>query len=238
MAVTKFGLLALFAVSAIQVSGKSTIQPPARNAILNQATSQGCFSTLSSEASVAQDSTFMSTGQCLSHCEKEKKSVAALHATKCYCSETYPAKASLVEDDQCNFRCPGYPRDACGGLNPDVYSVYNTGIDLDPSYDTDEGKDDELSTTGSGSTTTKDAKTTSVATSVSDTTIDVASETETSEMSTPTLHAEETSKVAPVVNANTAAATPSASASTVPENASPRLSNPIGNIIRMMAYLL
>ncbi|KAH6993558.1 hypothetical protein EDB82DRAFT_499435 [Fusarium venenatum] len=237
MAVTKFGLLAFLAVSTVQVSGKSTIQPPARDAVLNQATSQGCFSTLPSEAGVVQDRTFMSTGQCLSYCQKEKKSVAVLHATKCYCSETYPAKASLVDDDQCNLGCPGYPREACGGLNPDAYSVYNTGIDLDPVYDTDEGKNDDSSTAGSG-TTTQDVKTASVSTSVPETTTDVTSETETSEISTPTVRAEETSQVAPVVNENTAAATPSASASSVPDNASPRLSNPIGNIVRMIAYLL
>jgi cell wall integrity and stress response component len=252
MAVTKFGLLALVAMGAAQVSGKSNLQPPAEDARLNQATSQGCFSTLPSKATVVQDRTFMTTGQCWSHCIKEDKSVAILFGTKCYCSDTYPAKTSLVDDSQCNFNCPGYAREACGGMHPVVYSVYNTGIELDPEYDNVEDKDDDSSTstasafftareshTGSG-TTTQGVKITSVSTSASDTTSYTTSvtETETEDASTPTVGAEETSKIAPVVNEHSAAATPSASVSTVPKNASPRLSNPIGNIVRMVMQLL
>lgn len=119
-------------------------------------------------------------------------------------------------------------------MKPDAYSVYNTGLNLNPEYDTAEGKDDDSSSTVSG-TTTQDVTTTWVSTS---TTTHAISETETEETSISTARSEETSQVAPVVNENTAAATPSASASTVPENASPRLSNPIGNIVRMIARLL
>ncbi|RGP67124.1 hypothetical protein FSPOR_6180 [Fusarium sporotrichioides] len=234
MAVTKFGLLTLLSASAVQVSGDSGLQRPARDAVLNQATPQGCFSTLPSKTSLVQEGTFMTTGQCLSQCQNKNKSVAILYASKCYCSESYPAKNSLVDDEQCNYNCPGYAPEACGGLNPRVYSVYNTGLDLDPAYDTGEGKDDNLSITGSG-TTTQDVRTTWVSTS---TTTYTTPETEAEETSMSTAHAEQTSQVAPVVNETLAAATPSASASTVPENASPRLSNPIGNFIRMMAHLL
>ncbi|PCD27453.1 hypothetical protein FGRA07_02592 [Fusarium graminearum] len=234
MAITKFGLLTFLAASAAQVSGDSSLQPPARSPVLNDFTPQGCFSTLPSKASVGTESTFMTTGQCFNYCQKEKNSVAILYATKCYCSDTYPAKSSLVDDDQCNLSCPGYPREACGGMKPDAYSVYNTGLNLNPEYDTAEGKDDDSSSTVSG-TTTQDVTTTWVSTS---TTTHAISETETEETSISTARFEETSQVAPVVNENTAAATPSASASTVPENASPRLFNPIGNIVRMIARLL
>ncbi|KAM0378620.1 hypothetical protein ACHAPY_006320 [Fusarium culmorum] len=234
MAITKFGLLTFLAASAAQVSGDSSLQPPAKSPVLNDFTPQGCFSTLPSKASLGTESTFMTTGQCLNYCQKEKNNVAILYATKCYCSDTYPAKSSLVDDDQCNLSCPGYPREACGGMKPDAYSVYNTGLDLDPEYDSAEGKDGDSSSTVSG-TTTQDVTTTWVSTS---TTTHATSETETEETSISTAHSEETSQVAPMVNENTAAATPSASASTVPENASPRLSNPIGNIVRMIARLL
>ncbi|GKU12042.1 unnamed protein product, partial [Fusarium langsethiae] len=127
-----------------------------------------------------------------------------------------------------------YAPEACGGLNPRVYSVYNTGLDLDPTYDTAEGKDDDLSVTGSG-TTTQGVETTWVSTS---TTTYITPKTEAEETSMSTAHAGQTSQAAPVVNETLAAATPSASASTVPENASPRLSNPIGNFVRMIAHLL
>ncbi|RGP81046.1 hypothetical protein FLONG3_835 [Fusarium longipes] len=242
MAITKSGLLALVIVGAAQVNAKVKLQPPAEYPEINTLTPQGCFSALPSEANRVQQSSFMTTGQCWENCKKDHNSVAILSGNNCYCAETYPAKSSLVDDSQCNSPCPGYPREACGGTDPVVYSVYNTGNVLTPGYDEDQDNDDDSKSTAStvstapeSITTTHVVKTTSVSTNALDTTTDTttAKETETKDASTPT-----TSQIAPVVNENPAATTPSASTSTVPENASSRHSNPIGNVIRMMMQLL
>ncbi|KAL4731782.1 hypothetical protein ACLX1H_000771 [Fusarium chlamydosporum] len=220
MAFTKFGLFALFAFGSAHASHKPAKQPPVANA-----------SALPAKAHLAEQGAFAASGHCWNQCKEETKLVAILHGSKCYCSNNYPARSLLVDDSQCNYPCAGYAFEACGGIDTPAYSVYNTGLELLPESDGgDDGFEDDDSTSAAvSSTTTHDVKATSHTTS--------ATETEES-TTTATIGAEETSQVPPVVNEQPAASTPSASASAVPENASPRLSNPIGNIVRMMVQLL
>ena len=57
-----------------------------------------------------------------------------LHGSQCFCADTYPSRLSLVDDDKCNYPCPGYGLHACGSLK-DAYSVYSMGIEVDVQYD-------------------------------------------------------------------------------------------------------
>ena len=242
MAFTKFRLLTLLAMGAAQVSGKDQIQKPAQSPLINQMTSQGCFSALPSDADSHGSFAFMTTGECGNSCTKEKKPVAITLGSTCYCSDKYPAKSSLVDDSSCDEPCPGYAMEACGGMDPKSYSVFNTGLDLAPGYD--DGEDGDGDAASSATVAPSSASASAVSTKVTSAT-GIPSTTET-EVSSATASPEETSpvlpvtasQIPPVVNEQTAAATPSASASTVPENASPRLSNPIGNIVKVMMSLL
>ncbi|RBR06608.1 uncharacterized protein FIESC28_11003 [Fusarium coffeatum] len=244
MAITKFGLLTLLAMGAAQVSGRDQIQQPAQSPLLKQMTSQGCFSALPSDADSHGSFAFMATGECGNSCTKEKKPVAITFGSTCYCSDKYPAKLSLVDDSLCDEPCPGYAMEACGGMDPKSYSVFNTGLDLAPGYDDGEDNDDDDD--ASSATEAPFSASASVVSIKVTSATGIPSTTKTEEVSSATASPEETSpvlpvtasQIPPVVNEQTAAATPSASASTVPENASPRLSNPIGNIVKVMMSLL
>ncbi|RFN44156.1 protein slg1 [Fusarium flagelliforme] len=244
MAVTKFGFLTLLTMGAAQVSGRRQIQTPAQSPVLNEMTSQGCFSALPSDAEPHGSGAFLASGACWDSCTKKNKNVSITSGSTCYCSDNYPAKSSLVDDSSCDWPCPGYAMEACGGLDPKAYSVFNTGFELAPDYDDGEADDGDASS--SATEASSSAFATISTASVASTKITVPSTTETEEVSSATATLDETSpvlpvtasQIAPVVNEQTAAATPSASTSIVPENASPRLSNPIGNIVRMMMSLL
>ncbi|KAI1061007.1 hypothetical protein LB507_010194 [Fusarium sp. FIESC RH6] len=243
MAVTKLGLLTFLAMGAAQVSGRSQVQEPAKSPLMNQMTPQGCFSALPSDADSHGSGPFMANGACGDSCTKENKLVAITFGSTCYCSDKYPAKSSLVDDSSCDEPCPGYAMEACGGMDPKSYSVFNTGLDLAPEYD--DGEDDDGDAASSATEAPFSASASVVSTKFTSAT-GIPSTTETEEVSSATASPEETSpvlpvtasQIPPVVKEQTAAATPSASASTVLENASPRLSNPIGNIVRMMMNLL
>lgn len=58
-----------------------------------------------------------------------------LHKLQCFCADTYPSRLALIDDDQCDFSCPGYILDACGGSK--TYSVWNTGLEVNVEYDED-----------------------------------------------------------------------------------------------------
>jgi cell wall integrity and stress response component len=241
MAITKFGLFTLLAMGAAQVSGRRQLQTPAQSPVLNQMTSQGCFSTLPSDAESHGSGSFLASGECWNSCTKENKNVAITSGSTCYCSDNYPAKSSLLDDSSCDWPCPGYAMEACGGLDPKAYSVFNTGLELAPEYDDGEADDGDASSAteapSSASATISTASVASTKVTVTSSATGIPSTTETEEATSPVLPVT-ASQIAPVVNKQTATATPSASTLTVPENASPRLSNPIGNIVRMVMSLL
>jgi cell wall integrity and stress response component len=228
-------------MGAAQVSGRRQLQTPAQSPVLNQMTSQGCFSTLPSDAESHGSGSFLASGECWNSCTKENKNVAITSGSTCYCSDNYPAKSSLLDDSSCDWPCPGYAMEACGGLDPKAYSVFNTGLELAPEYDDGEADDGDASSAteapSSASATISTASVASTKVTVTSSATGIPSTTETEEATSPVLPVT-ASQIAPVVNKQTAAATPSASTSTVPENASPRLSNPIGNIVRMVMSLL
>lgn len=108
--------------------------PPAEPAVLHKPTSQGCYSSLGNLEGVesrSRDGTAManSPAWCTHRCRKEKRPVFALHRGTCFCMDTYPPRAFLVADSECDFPCPGAPYSACGGK--DAYGVFNLGMKID-----------------------------------------------------------------------------------------------------------
>ncbi|KAM0221400.1 hypothetical protein ACHAQD_005310 [Fusarium lateritium] len=224
MTLITFAFLSLLASAAAR-----DIQAPKKNPVLGQPTSQGCFDSLPAERISEHSSLYNTVGTCSNYCKDKNMEVVLLQDAACFCSHTYPSKDSLVDDDQCDTPCPGYPNEACGGK--DAFSVHNLGIVLVPGYDEGEDKGQTI-TTSTLSAPTKSAATTTAeaSTSVSASTdSEKASATESEQGSASTAAIEEPSKAA-----NSASDTPSPTASTVTNNGALRFSDPIGNLIRLM----
>lgn len=134
------------------VSGKPAEMPKA-----NAATPQGCYSSKANYTQVPVDVQFLSSGKCTPACKDKKFTVAALSPQACYCGMTYPAKADVVDDKNCNYPCNGYGLEACGGIK-DAYSIFNIGIDLTPDY-----YDEALSSSASASPTSSSSPSVSTA---------------------------------------------------------------------------
>ncbi|KAL6898953.1 hypothetical protein GGI43DRAFT_384628 [Trichoderma evansii] len=84
-------------------------------------------------AATAVKSTEVSSGSCNKYCTSKQFAVTALQADVCYCGNVYPPADDVVDDSKCNFPCPAYGNEACGSLgNPGFYSIWNTGININP----------------------------------------------------------------------------------------------------------
>ena len=93
------------------------------------------------------DDKILSSGSCRQACTEEGYTVMALHLTKCHCGRAYPPQDSLAKDDKCDFPCPGFSLEACGGrAEPGFYSVWNLGVDMDPGHSDKEEKSDSVGT--------------------------------------------------------------------------------------------
>jgi cell wall integrity and stress response component len=108
--------------------------------------SQGCFSA-DGNFTLVTEKLDLSSGSCYEACKAKKKNVMALHGAQCLCGSYYPPKKSLVSDKKCNYPCPYYDKEACGGLgDPGYWSVFNTGLDVsvenlpEPKEDDDDNK--------------------------------------------------------------------------------------------------
>lgn len=78
-------------------------------------------------------STAVSSGSCNTYCTQKQYPVSGLRADNCYCGMVYPPVDTQVDDSKCNFPCPAYPKEACGSLgNPGFYSIWNTGVNINP----------------------------------------------------------------------------------------------------------
>ncbi|KAJ4258179.1 hypothetical protein NW762_008324 [Fusarium torreyae] len=223
--------LTLFYLSTL-VAGERALQAPTEEPILNQVTSQGCWSSLPVDGVEADAAgTFVSPGSCGNVCKKKRSPVAILHLAKCYCADTYPPKGALVKDDKCDWPCPGYPYEACGGK--DAYSVLNLGLELAPgNADESSANSSESSSTLSDSTSTTSVISESTIATTAASTVSTAHPEEAS-----AAHSEGPSTVADSKNDSTPASTPGPSSSTIPNNASGRLTSPVGNLVRVLRKL-
>ncbi|KAI8669613.1 WSC domain-containing protein [Fusarium keratoplasticum] len=214
----------LFSWATLAVA-RDAKQQPATMPVLNQSTSQGCFNKLPAGAeSVKAKNTYISAGFCNEACRDANKAVAITSPDGCHCADTYPPESALVKDTQCNYPCSAYPMEACGGKDPEAYSVFNTGIEL--VVDNDDGKT-EATTTISSIT----PPSTPLSSKLPSTTTDGTTVEDTTAVSTPTkgVAAEGTS----ADSTNDAQSTPSATGTGVPSAAAPRLSSPVGKFVRM-----
>ncbi|KAL4940008.1 hypothetical protein BDV06DRAFT_197627 [Aspergillus oleicola] len=99
----------------------------------NAAEELGCFSKLdgfNNEGSY----TYQSTGYCIDLCDGKDKMYAALKGDKCYCGDTDPAKADMVDDGKCDTPCVGYAGSSCGGDN--AWSVFGVNMHTPDSWST------------------------------------------------------------------------------------------------------
>ncbi|WKT49091.1 Carbohydrate-binding WSC [Fusarium oxysporum f. sp. vasinfectum] len=145
--------LAITAAGFVGVNGqKKGEQLPTKEPVLNEQTSQGCWKSVGN-MTVELSGATVTSGKCFSTCKKNYL-VFALQGSKCYCGMVYPQEGDLVDDDKCNWPCPGYPYEACGALKT-YYSVFNTGVELAP-----DNYVPEKSTTSAAPSSTKAAEST------------------------------------------------------------------------------
>ncbi|GFP54938.1 hypothetical protein ACSS6W_002838 [Trichoderma asperelloides] len=113
---------------------RANLQVPSAPPVPGAVRSQGCWSSRGNmTATTAVKATEVSSGSCNKYCTAQKFAVSGLQADVCYCGMVYPPADDVVDDSKCNFPCPGYGNEACGSLgNPGFYSIWNTGININP----------------------------------------------------------------------------------------------------------
>lgn len=113
---------------------RANLQVPSAPPVPGAVRSQGCWSSRGNmTATTAVKATEVSSGSCNKYCTAQKFAVSGLQADVCYCGMVYPPADDVVDDNKCNFPCPGYGNEACGSLgNPGFYSIWNTGININP----------------------------------------------------------------------------------------------------------
>lgn len=62
----------------------------------------------------ANHSIYQSDGLCYGFCLRQY-ALAVVQEDSCWCSNYVPDKSTQVSTDKCNFPCPGFPDDVCGG---------------------------------------------------------------------------------------------------------------------------
>lgn len=111
----------------------------------------------------------VSSGSCKDVCIKKKYTAMGLHVDQCQCGDWYPPESDLVDDEKCDFQCPAYGDEACGGLKGKGYwSVFNLGISMTVQNIPEEEEDDDSSTTTSAAATSSAAAETSASEATSE----------------------------------------------------------------------
>ncbi|KAF5018784.1 hypothetical protein F66182_9234 [Fusarium sp. NRRL 66182] len=151
--------MAIAAASFIGVRAQDSdnLQLPVKEPVLNEMSSQGCWKS-NGNLTEEYSGTGTSSGQCFQLCKKKKNYVFSLQGAKCFCGDLYPKEGDLVDDEKCNWPCPGYGKEACGALKG-FWSVFNTGVELAP----DNYVPEVTTTSAAASSTTQSSSTTSTA---------------------------------------------------------------------------
>ncbi|ODA79097.1 hypothetical protein RJ55_04688 [Drechmeria coniospora] len=117
-------------IAARQAKG---VQHPSEVPLPGSFKSQGCFSS-QGNLTMHKAPDKMSTGSCNNVCKADNFWVAGMKGSQCFCGFAYPPTNALVDDKKCNYPCPFYDLEACGGLGtPGAWSIFNTGINVDVS---------------------------------------------------------------------------------------------------------
>lgn len=128
---------------------------------------QGCFSS-QGNITIKQTVEKLSSGSCGKICLRKEYAVMAVRGNQCLCGTHYPPEDTLVNDSNCNFPCPWYDKEACGGTKDDGYwSVFNSGFDVEATNlkeeDLEDDDDDDTSSTTSAAASSSAASSTSAA---------------------------------------------------------------------------
>ncbi|OHW90789.1 transmembrane alpha-helix domain-containing protein [Colletotrichum incanum] len=114
-------------------SAAKGVQSPATSPLPSALTSHGCYNQNATTWEKYIPEQGISSGSCNDECKLvQKKNVMALNGEDCYCGDSYPPTNAVVDDSKCNFPCPFYSQEACGGVDGSdlYYSVFNTGLKL------------------------------------------------------------------------------------------------------------
>ncbi|KXX74547.1 Cell wall integrity and stress response component 4 [Madurella mycetomatis] len=60
-------------------------------------------------------SIYQSDGRCFGNCSDRSYAFAIVHEMRCWCSNLIPNRADRRPLEECQYPCPGYPPDYCGG---------------------------------------------------------------------------------------------------------------------------
>ncbi|KAH6969928.1 hypothetical protein HG530_012146 [Fusarium avenaceum] len=155
MKTSTFMTTAVMAATFMGAQAKKNIQLPVVDPVLNQQTSQGCWKS-NANMTLELSGVTVSSGKCNEKC-KDDFNVFAIQGDKCYCGMVYPKEGDQVDDDKCDWPCPGFGKEACGALKV-YYSVFNTGLELAP-----DNYVPEKSTTSAAPSSTKAPESTATA---------------------------------------------------------------------------
>lgn len=111
---------------------RANLQVPSAPPVPGAVRSQGCWSSrgnLTDTNGVA--ATKVSSGSCNDYCISKQFPVMGLQGVKCYCGMVYPPADDVAADTKCTYPCPGFGNEACGTLGS-FFSIWNTGINIDP----------------------------------------------------------------------------------------------------------
>lgn len=108
-------------------------QSPSTAAVPDGMASQGCYNSKANMTNANLKSTTVSSGSCREYCLDKEFNLIALNGQNCYCGMAIPESDTMVNDNKCNYPCPAYPEEACGGIGePSYYSIFNIGLTVDP----------------------------------------------------------------------------------------------------------
>lgn len=158
------------AATPVRVDGMShvvraNLQVPSQQPVPGAVRSAGCWSSKGNLTETAGvDPTKVSSGSCNILCKSKQFPVTGLQGAKCYCGMLYPPADDYVSDSKCDYACPGFGSEACGTLgNPGFFSLWNTGINIDPPNYTPPASTTSSSSSSSTSSTSSDAEKSSAA---------------------------------------------------------------------------
>lgn len=136
-------------------------QTPKAEPVPGSMTSQGCWESKGNFTVAKMKASGVSSGSCRVYCQDNDYAVMGLSGQQCLCGNVYPEKGTETKDSNCNYGCPAYPLEACGGLgSPGYVSVFNLGTEVNVANyveeKEDEDKEDEktASSTAAGPTST------------------------------------------------------------------------------------
>ncbi|KAJ6441277.1 WSC domain-containing protein [Purpureocillium lavendulum] len=112
---------------ARQAKGK---QSPSEFPLEGAFKSQGCYSS-SGNMTLHKAVDKMSSGTCNKACQEDNYWVSGLKGASCYCGYALPPLGDRAKDSDCNYPCPWYDLEACGGLGKGFYSTFNLGINIE-----------------------------------------------------------------------------------------------------------